>query len=160
MNLPFLLLFGLHLSQALVAYKSLEPINATQPFAGLKLDRNSVLKNTSFNQGLSFCARFNYRKLGWDSYMFTSLTPHHFARLSMGDSDTFLFFGNMNWIVKELQTNKFQIWSTNKWHHVCLSFDRTQFHLKFFKVKSLVYNCMIEIGEPVRKRSTKFKAAN
>ena len=128
-------------NQSLVVYKSLEPIDAKEPLAGLTFDPKSALKATDFSTGISFCGRFNYRKLGWQSFMVASSNPHLLVRLSMGGQSTFLFFGNMNWIVKDLEKDKFLIWSTTRWHHICLSFDRINSHLQFFKVilQSLLY---------------------
>ena len=51
---------------------------------------------------------------------------------------TFFWFGSMNWIVKDLQRNSFIIWSTNRWHSICVSFDRKTSHLTLVKVKTKV----------------------
>ena len=117
--------------QAIIVYKSLESIESDEPFSGLRLIPTSVSKSSNFTHGLSFCARFNYRRLGWNSYTFFTLVPYKFIWLPMGNTETFFFFGKMNWILKD--SDSFRIWSTNKWHHICVSFDRISFNLKVVK---------------------------
>ena len=48
---------------------------------------------------------------------------------------TFFFFGSMNWIIKDIELNSFLVWSTNRWHSICVAFDRTTSHITFVKVK-------------------------
>ena len=48
---------------------------------------------------------------------------------------TFFFFGSMNWIIKDVELNSFLVWSTNRWHSICVAFDRTTSHITFVKVK-------------------------
>ena len=42
----------------------------------------------------------------------------------MDYKDSFFGFANSNWVVKDLQSNNFLIWTANRWHHVCFSFNR------------------------------------
>ena len=48
---------------------------------------------------------------------------------------TFFFFGSMNWIIKNVELNSFLVWSTNRWHSICVAFDRTTSYITFVKVK-------------------------
>ena len=123
--------------QALVTYQSTlrinHPINET--FSGLQLVEESIKNHTKFEDGITICLRFNFRKLG-------AIVFKHFSRASnpiMMEAQaiykqTFLFFGNMNWIVKDMKSNSFIIWSTNRWHSICVSFDKKTSHIVFVKV--------------------------
>ena len=121
-------------SQALVAYKSLELINATEPLAGLKLQKDSIEKSSNFTQGITICCRFNFKILS-RSKVFWIKNGDHTVSSEAGYAESFLFFWNMNWIMKEAESQKFQIWNTNRWHHICLSFNKITSHLTFVKVK-------------------------
>ena len=135
----FLIIFPAILkeSQALVAYKSLEPINATEPLAGLKLQKDSIEKSSNFSQGITICCRFNFKILSRSNVFWikSGLSGGPTIASEAGYADSFLFFWNMNWIMKEAESQKFQIWNTNRWHHICLSFNKTTSHLTFVKVK-------------------------
>ena len=122
-------------SQAMVSYNSLEPINATEPLAGLKLQKGSVEKSSIFTEGITICSRFNYRVLS-KSIIFSigSDVDNWKITARAGYDETFLFFWNINWIVKEPDTNKFRIWTTNRWHHICLSFNKSTYQLTLVKV--------------------------
>ena len=141
------ILIGLHFktSQALVTYQSTLPLNATKPDAGLKLIKESIKKDTNFEKGITICLRFNFLAfLGWESYIFTHDTGpgtdwHSFKVQSIfhawaGYKQTFFYFGNMNWIVKDVESNIFLLWSTNRWHSICVAFDRTNSHITYVKV--------------------------
>lgn len=129
-----IILVFLTISEAITVYRSLEPIDTILPMAGLRLNPKSILKETNFTKGVSFCGRFNYRKLGWYSKMIDAMSYPFFVTMYMGEPNTFINFGNLWLIVKDIEKNTFHIWSTNKWHHICLSFDRSKFHLKLYKV--------------------------
>ena len=53
---------------------------------------------------------------------------------------TFFFFGTMNWIIKDVKLDTFLVWSTNRWHSICVAFDRANSHITFVKVLSLHKN--------------------
>ena len=140
------ILIGLHLktSQALVTYKSTLPLNATSPNAGLKLIKESIKRDTNFEKGITICIRFNFLALGEWSPLFTHdvglATDWHslyaqsmfFARV--GYKKTFFIFGTMASIVKDVDSNTFLLWSTNRWHSICVACDRTNSHITFVKV--------------------------
>ena len=70
--------------------------------------------------------------------MFDAMNFPFFSTMSMGEP-AFINFGNLWLIVKDMEKNTFHIWSTNKWHHICLSFDRLKYHLKLYKVSNWKY---------------------
>ena len=141
------ILKGLHLktSQALVTYKSTLPLNATAPNAGLKLIKESIKRDTNFEKGISICIRFNFLALallssplfthdvglatGWQTLYEQSM---FFANIRY--KKTFFIFGTMSWIVKDAKSGTFLLWSTNRWHSICVAFDRTNSHITFVKV--------------------------
>ena len=131
-------------SQGLVTYQSTLPLNATDSDAGLKLIKESIKKDTNFEKGTTICLRFNFLALGTKSTVFihdTGLATdwQTFKAKSMfyayaGYKRTGFFFGNMNWIVKDVETDTFLLWSTNRWHSICVAFDRTHSHITYVKV--------------------------
>ena len=80
-------------SQAMVSYISLEPINATEPLAGLKLQKESIEKSSNFTEGITICSRFNYRVLS-KSIIFSigSNVDSWKITATAGYDETFLFF--------------------------------------------------------------------
>ena len=139
------ILIGLHLktSQALVTYKSTLPLNATAPNAGLKLIKESIKKDTNFEKGITICIRFNFLSLVW-SPLFThdvglapdwdTLYAQSMFYVRVGYKKTFFVIGTMSWIVKDAKSGTFLLWSTNRWHSICVAFDRTNSHITFVKV--------------------------
>ena len=129
----------LQLSNCIIAYESLDSVVVPKSSAGLKLLANTTLQQTSFEQGISICARFNYSQLlhseSWVYYFGKHDWSNH-AGFSTGYHGTFLTFWNINWIVKDLNPESFQIWTANRWHHTCFSFDRNLSSVKFVKVKN------------------------
>ena len=141
------ILIGVHFktSHGLVTYKSTLPLNATKPDAGLKLIKESIKKDTNFEKGITICIRFNFLALlGSKSGFFIhdtglasdweSLNAQSMFRANAGYKQTFFHFGNMNWIVKDVESNIFLLWSTNRWHSICVAFDRTNSHITYVKV--------------------------
>ena len=143
--LPILIGLYFKTSRALVTYQSTLPLNATKPDAGLKLIKESIKKDTNFEKGITICLRFNFLALlGWESVIFMHDTGlgidwQSFKVQSMFQAwadykHTFFHFGNMNWIVKDVESNIFLLWSTNRWHSICVAFDRTSSHITYVKV--------------------------
>ena len=142
------ILIGLHLktSQGLFTYQSTLPLNATNPDAGLKLIKESIKKDTNFEKGITICIRFNFLALGdyirvftHDNGLATDL-PSFYAQAMFsayaGYKQTFFNFGTIGWIVKDVETDSFLLWSTYRWHSICVAFDRTKSHITFVKVLS------------------------
>ena len=131
------ILIGLHLktSQGLVTYQSTLPLNATNPDAGLKLIKESIKKDTNFEKGITICIRFNFLALEHWIRIFThdtGLATDFYA--SAGYKETFFIFGTIGWIVKDVETDSFLLWSTYRWHSICVAFDRTNSHITYVKV--------------------------
>ena len=138
-----LIVLKLQLGQTLVTYQSTLPISAIAPISGLSLLKESIKRDTNFTNGITICIRFNYRKLGKRMAIFTHQKQgtedwkYFYVRTEAGyDQGTFFHFGGLNWIVKDMVKNSFILWSTNRWHSVCVSFDHYTSHIRFVKVLS------------------------
>ena len=115
-------------SQSIVVFSSLRE-NGTTVESGLKLLPESV-SASNFTQGITICGRFNLARVGHSSWIIAIGSQ---MWLFMGYQETFLEFGFRNWVIKEIANDNFYLWSTNRWHQICLSFDRTQNHIMFVK---------------------------
>ena len=146
--LPILIGLYFKTSRALVTYQSTLPLSATKPDAGLKLIKESIKKDTNFEKGITICLRFNFLALlGQGGYIFIHDTGLGTDWLSSrvqsmfqawaGYKQTFFHFGHMNWIVRDVESNIFLLWSTNRWHSICVAFDRTNSHITYVKVRKM-----------------------
>ena len=128
------LLLGYFLTPAL-AIKVYQSSKIPNPFfpIGLKLIAKS---ETNFTLGLTICGRFNYELLSKESNLFWIGTSYNdlFIWSFMGYKETFIGFGGHNSVVKDGDDN-FLLWGPNRWHHICLAYDRPTAHLLFVKVR-------------------------
>ena len=123
-----LILILIQSSESVTVYSSVHD-NGTLG-SGLKLLPESVSQPSNFTQGITICGRFNLARVGGSSFI---LAIGQQMWLFMGYDETFLEFGFRNWIIKDVITDNFYIWSTNRWHQLCFSFDRITYHLMFVK---------------------------
>ena len=100
-------------------------------------------KNISFTNNLSFCARFNYKRL--NVMLFRTYSKNKFetpfinlrityptAFFSIGDRLKENSFGS--WILNDPKTNEFVIWYAYQWHHVCFAYKSVSSHIALVKV--------------------------
>ena len=143
--LPILIAVHFKTGLALVTYKSTLPLNATKPDAGLKLIKKSIKKDTNFEKGITICIRFKFLALlGSKSVIFIhdpglatdwqSLNGQSMFRAYAGYKQTFFIFGTTSSILKDVELDTFLLWSTNRWHSICVTFDRTNSHFTYVKV--------------------------
>ncbi len=115
--------------------------------AGMSLASGSALNGLDIDNlsGLSICLRFNLRRLinesGWlvewqspdmDWSLFKVAVGYRKSTVAFGNNDT---FGSMpSWIIRVQGEEGFNIWSTNKWHHLCFSFRASDKKVTFIKV--------------------------
>ena len=62
-NLKMLLLLWMMqplIVNSLMVLKSLEPFDKPDPFSGAELSRISILNESEFSRGITFCGRFNF----------------------------------------------------------------------------------------------------
>ena len=114
-------------SKLTAVYKTIE--NNSTIGSGLKLIAESV-NPSNFTNGISICGRFNLTRLAGTTRI---LAIGNQMWAHMGYDETFFEFGFRNGIVKEVHTNNFRLWSTNRWHQICISFNRKTSHLMFVK---------------------------
>ena len=139
-KLALLVAHLLTVSLALKVYEN-ESSNKPNPDAGLRLIPKSS-GDSNFTQGITICGRFKYQRLSKESTMFDIAAQQQDQRLVwsfMGYKETFIGFGDNheNWVVKNPPDNNFLIWASNRWHHVCLAYNRPTAHLLFVKVREL-----------------------
>ena len=101
----------------LMVLKSLEPLDKPDPFPGMKLKRNSILTDSEFPKGITFCGRFNFRR-----FSPVMLEVGSFIKISRGKvyEDFFLGIGGVGFGIKNVQNEKNQLWITNQWQNFCL----------------------------------------
>ena len=130
MEVKVLLIFSiLPTARAILVFST----NNTDFGSGLKLNSSSVEKS-NFTQGISICGRFNYRRIAGSNQLIQIETPGAFMWSFMGYQGSFMQFGYINWVIKEVPSNNFRLWSTNRWHQICWSFNRQTSFLMFVKV--------------------------
>ena len=132
-------------TSALKIYRSSLPISNTSGLSGLKY-KNEPNKNIDFNDGLTACARFNYKKLGKKSRLFDFGKEGGYTKdflwFRIGYPATWFGFGNKkegkgyvsSWVLQDPKTESYNIWYANRWHHVCIAFDAKRSHLAVIKV--------------------------
>ena len=129
-------------SSALKVYHSLLPVDSDSGLAGLHYLKQN--QSVSFTNSLTYCLRFKYQKLGDQSFIWFIGEPGSWVNSmilrAQYPATWFLFgptyqhFGHSNWIVKDPITNEFDIWRTNNWHHLCISYDKVNNLLSMTKV--------------------------
>ncbi len=138
-------LFNVTLGQAeefLKVYQSTEPIETPSPLAGLHLDTNQT--SVQITKGLTFCVRFNYKILSDASQLFRiENSQWGLLWFKVGYQASFFGLGTglgpdtrSNWIIKDLQKDRFRIWAANSWHHVCIAYDKKTSRIALVKVCS------------------------
>ena len=122
-------------SCSLKVYHSLLPIESTKGIAGLHfLKQNNT--NGSFANGLTFCLRFNYKKLGSQSLIWEFGTPEDcLMSLRAVFSATFFYFDRRWLLLKDPIKDTFEIWYANKWQHLCMAYDLANNSLSIIKVR-------------------------
>ena len=100
-------------------------------------------KSLSFTNNLSFCARFNYKRLNvmlLGAYT-KNMIKNSFIYLKISYPHTFFTIGNRteqnsfgSWILNDPKTNEIVIWYAYQWHHVCFSYKSVTSHIALIKV--------------------------
>ena len=134
-------------SCALKIYHSTLPISSNSGVSGLKY-KNEQNKDFDFDEGLTVCARFNYKKLGGKAWLFDFDKQEgigkSFLWFRIMYPATWFGFGNYgggkrysSWALKDPRNNNYNIWYANRWHHVCIAFDKRRSHIAVIKVSKL-----------------------
>ena len=137
-------LFLITSSWALKIYHSTLSVSSNSGLSGLKY-KHVQNGNLNFNDGITICARFNYKKLGEKAWLFD------FDRKGKGKPflwfrimypNTWFGFGRYDkgrghyssWALKDPKTQNYNIWYANRWHHICIAFDAKRSHIAVIKV--------------------------
>ncbi len=132
-------------SERVEVFKSTLPVGNVQSMSGLQLmtDKDNVDLNRKF--GFSLCARFNFKRLLLSKSTIVrigTVSDWHLAFVFPGYQSSFIAFGNWDeygstpgWILQEKGSSDFMLWSTNRWHHICLSYKTSTSHITLVKVK-------------------------
>ena len=131
--------------------KGIEVYRSTLEFLDEKLSGLYFLNNqnqANFSQSFGLCLRFNYKKLGKSSdyekpriiYIPNTCCKRNFMALTAEYPGTWFSLGNYGkpnaystWVLFEPPDN-FDIWSANKWHHLCITFEKSTSSVKLVKV--------------------------
>ena len=130
---------------ALKVYSSVfKPVVQSSGLSGIKYknpNQNETLKING--NSLTICGRFNFLRLGTNSYLLYIWQPNniHFLKLRITYPYTFLHLGNVgeyhaysSWILQDI-TNDYVIFRASTWHHICLAYDSKRSHIAFVKVR-------------------------
>ena len=131
-------------SWALKIYHSTLSVSSNSGLSGLKYI-NAQNVDIDFNEGITICARFNYKKLGEKAWLFDldrkgKGKPFLWFRIMY--PNTWFGFGRYDkgrgyyssWVLKDPKTQNYNIWFANRWHHVCIAFDAKRSHIAVIKV--------------------------
>ena len=131
----------------LMVLKSLEPFDEPDPFSGAELSRISVLNNSEFSRGITFCGRFNFRR-----FSPVMLEVGSFIKISRGKvyEDFFLGIGGVGFGIKNVQNEKNQLWITNQWQNFCLAFSVDTFHVSLIKVSTFLVPAILRVKQVSR----------
>ena len=144
-------------SSSLKIYRSTLPISSNSGVSGLKYI-NEQNKNINFNEGFTVCARFNYKKLSWKSWLFDfdqKGKTKSFLWFKISYPNTWFGLGNFggggkkygSWLLKDPETKNFNIWYANRWHHVCIAFEAKSSHIALIKVSVYIKSTFLEQTE-------------
>ena len=118
--------------------------------SGLHLVSNQRLGPTGLS-GLTFCGRFNLKQLTIEksiSFMIASPRQWRLLKIKAGYALSFMSFGNADkhysapsWIIGTGPTDPtdpsgpdFMIWSTLRWHSICVAYLTSDNHVTLIKV--------------------------
>lgn len=137
----FLWIFSDQLSVAssLAAYKSIQSLSVPmdQTDAGLQLIRNSALKETNFENGISFCLRIFYQRLSRSSALFTFGKDDFGKQIKASMvNDGLITFGDHQFRILDAEMKTFLVWAPQRWHHFCMTFNRSNSQVSIVKVNS------------------------
>ena len=135
---------------SLMVLKSLEPFDEPDPFSGAELRRISVLNDSEFSRGITFCGRFNFLRFPQELLQIGSRNPFPFIRIKRKklDKNFHLSIGDVWFEIKSVYNENNQLWITNQWQHFCLAFDVDTLHISIIKV-----SCFISTNHKIALKS-------
>ncbi len=134
------------LADQIKVYQSTASLNDTRPLSGLHLVNDKPGVDLTKQPGFSICGRFNFKRFTGKQTVLFRIEGQEWSlfRLLVGYKITFFAFGNTDaygsspsWAIREIDKrgqSHLRIWYPNRWHHVCLSYQREGSHLSLIKV--------------------------
>ena len=127
-------------------FQSTTPLIDENNLSGLQLKvASSKLINVQRLQGFSICGRFNSQRIingktrlfrildsEWRLFFFNINYDHTFV--SFGNADE--FGSSPSWICADGSDTNFVMWSTQRWHSVCFSFQDSKSYVSMIKVNA------------------------
>ncbi len=130
-------------------YESTSSLSDPRPISGLKLANVSDNVDVTGLPGFTICGRFNFKRLMHGQtrmFQIESVEPGKSWRMMfflIGYERSFFSFGTKDetgsspsWIMKEVGREDFMIWSTNRWHQICIAFQLRTNHITLIKVRN------------------------
>ena len=130
----------------LMVLKSLEPLDKPDPFPGIELKKYSILKDSKFSKGITFCGRFYFLRYQEVLLEIGLANPLPFIKIWRGKvyKNFFLLIGGLWFEIKDVQNENKQLWITNQWQHFCLAFSVDTSHIYMVKVIILqLFYCLV-----------------
>ena len=95
----------------LLVLKSLEPLDKPNPIPGVKLRPNSILKDSEFSKGITFCGRFNFRRFPQVLLEIGLANPTPFIKIHRGKvhENFWLIIGGVWFEIKNVQNENTQL---------------------------------------------------
>ena len=144
-------------TSSLKVFHSTLPMSRNTGVSGLKyINENN--NDINFDSGLTVCARFNYKKLGGNAWLFDfdkSNDSKSFLWFRIMYPATWFGFGRFgdgtgyysSWALQDPKTKNYNIWYTNRWHHVCIAYDAKKSHIAVIKVSILcIWNPSLKVN--------------
>ncbi len=143
--------------ELITVYQSIAPLKSPEPvLSGMILENGQENVDVTKMFGLSICVRFNFKVLmDSKSTLYEIMSDHErgepvweMAYLRVGDSITFIGFGKdidqdmPSWIVQMKGSQVFKKWTTNRWHHVCMSYDALNSYITVVLVSKCIFLCL------------------
>ena len=130
--LYFVVLINLPIAKSLEILKQLKPLNKPDPLIGLQLRKESIMKATEFNKGMTFCGRFYFLRFPFGVLMKDPKSSDESSFLWLSVYEKFdILIGGIFFL-------SYNSGKTNQWNHICLSFDKDACHVAFVKVYNVL----------------------
>ncbi len=137
-------------SQSIKVYESTLPLRDEDSLSGLRLKTKDTNIDIADLSGISICAVFNFKRLLLTSSklmtiqspdqvwsLFNFMIGYEFSFFNFGNSDA--FGSSTSWIMRLQFKETFIMWSTNRWHHICVSYTKSTSHISLIMVSNSIF---------------------
>ncbi len=145
--LTLLVIFQVSFVRAkITVFESISALDSNRKLSGLHLKANKTSVSLSNFDGLTICGRFDFKSLNQARSQFISIWSPSWSvlKIEIGYQLSFFGFGNNDthgsmpsYMLQDVEQddNDYMIWSANKWHHMCIAYEKTQSYIRCIKVK-------------------------